>query len=558
MPWPADATAEAAARRLRQQPGTHAATARGNIKFVPGAPSDEDAAYARGWTALTKLQKRAAVLLLAGLNDSSTAAHLLEAYRKAVASRSFNMRTGEPGVKAGDADLVVAIDELYAELATHDGEQYLVGRQESLDTGLPEGKMCAFARNLSATLDTLRPMRKRRNVAPAIYGDPTFATSDAGYQATLCKLEISERERLAGMADAHWQAADKRFVKGHGASPDSNTPGQVASSAELAGVLERADATGPVVVAVVGWSQEMMGIVPRVVGVAGTTLGDCADVNAQGGKHRASACIAQHWLRYVFPERIRPAWMNACTKACKTPCETAGHDANRRAAYPDKAKARVALADELRRQGLGRQLCFVDASALPLTPHDWAEAASISQTCDVVVIVSVSCPGDAPEGVPCLPAPVRKRARPVAAGAPGLSDDLFGVLKEAVEGDASVGSWLTRGQVEAEKVQMIQELVAEMERQPQWLLTPRHHQILNTARRVVAEGGAYESNSEDEDDADDRLSEPEFLVPGGLKLPRYYVSGPLAGHHENCDSTRCMCSDGTGIGANGAKSMRLG
>ena len=64
MPWPADATAEAAARRLRQQPGTHAArhtaTAHGNIKFVPGAPSDEDAACARGLTALTKLQKRAA------------------------------------------------------------------------------------------------------------------------------------------------------------------------------------------------------------------------------------------------------------------------------------------------------------------------------------------------------------------------------------------------------------------------------------------------------------------------------------------------------------------
>lgn len=62
-----------ASSQARTPPGTHAATAHGNIKFVPGAPSDEDAACARGLTALTKLQKRAAQQLLAGLNDSSTA-----------------------------------------------------------------------------------------------------------------------------------------------------------------------------------------------------------------------------------------------------------------------------------------------------------------------------------------------------------------------------------------------------------------------------------------------------------------------------------------------------
>ena len=37
-------------------------------------------------------------------------------------------------------------------------------------------------------------------VAPVIDGDPMFGTSDAGNQATLHKLEISERERLVATA----------------------------------------------------------------------------------------------------------------------------------------------------------------------------------------------------------------------------------------------------------------------------------------------------------------------------------------------------------------------
>ena len=542
MSEPADATAEAAARRLRQQPGTHAATAHGNIKFVPGAPSDKDAAEARGWTALTQLEKRATKELLAGLDGSSTAAQLREAYCRAVLFRGFDMRMGEPRTKVGDADLAIAIDKLYAELAAHAGELYLVGKQESFETGLPEGNMCAFTRHLCAALDTLRPMRKRRNVAPAIDGDPMFGTSDAGNQATLRKLEISERERLAGVATAHWQAAGKRFVKGHAASPESNTLGQAASGAELAALLERADATGPVVIAVAGWSQETMGIATRIVGCGAVTLGDCAEVNAQNGKHRTAACIAQHWLRYVFPARIRPAWTKACTAACKTPCETAGHDPLRRAAYPDKAKAREALADELRKQGYGRQLCFVDASALPLTVHDWWEATTISQTCGAVVIVSVSCPGDAPEGVPLLPAPVRQRARPRAAvaGAPGLNADLLGMLRELVREDP---------------MQKIQALLSEAQTL-QCEPSAAQHRVLKTARTMVEERGDYVSNSEDEDEDDDHLSEPEYF--GRHKLPRYYVSGPFKGHHENCDATRCMCSDSTAIGAGGGKSRRLG
>ena len=37
---------------------------------------------------------------------------------------------------------------------------------------------------------------------------------------------------------------------------------------------------------------------------------------------------------------------------------------------------------------------FVDATDLPLEPHDWDEAAKIADTCSITFVVSMYAPGD--------------------------------------------------------------------------------------------------------------------------------------------------------------------
>lgn len=77
-------------------------------------------------------------------------------------------------------------------------------------------------------------------------------------------------------------------------------------------------------------------------------LGDCSTVDPQPlSRSRTSADLARRLLEARFPGRMR------------------------RGEYRQKSDAREALAQELHGTKL---VCFVDATELPLQPHDWDEA----------------------------------------------------------------------------------------------------------------------------------------------------------------------------------------
>jgi hypothetical protein len=348
-----------------------------------------------------------------------------------------------------------------------------------------------------------------------------YGTSDPGYQKTLRRLTDEEIKANTAATAAHYAAAVKLFM--NGVKARVSTDEQKACTAELLWLVKQQQQQQGVI-AVHGWSPGMMGRAAKAanddLGYGVVFLGDCAKVsNLDGAKSRTSACIAQHWLQHGFPERMR------------------------RGDYNDKKKARAALKQEL--QG-ARYLCFVDATELKLTRYDWEEAQKVSAECATVVVVSVGCKADVPDGVPCLAPPAGSTARPrahlrgmqVAAAArpPPLTEvqpQIYTSIKKLIhpEDGREDPFW---EELRKRKLKDLSALVGKLEKhEPK--LNPEQMQRLKKARTVIEEGGAYVSDTESE----------------GEELYRE------DGHYWRCCEMRCVCPNSTGIGA-GSKSKLWG
>jgi hypothetical protein len=353
-------------------------------------------------------------------------------------------------------------------------------------------------------------------------------SSDRGYQGTLKRLTAQQLKWNADATDAHIAAQKKLFMAG--ADAPVSTGDQVACVEELRWLIEQhpwftgGDMELPMIIAVDRWTAGMMGraagSIYKALEYPAVYLGNCAEVIDQtGAKGRTSACIAQHWLRDDFPERLE------------------------RGAYSDKKKARVALAEEITRAEYGRQLCFIDASTIGFTRYDWEEAQKVSLACDAVVIVSIGCKADGFDSIPCLGPPAESTARTrahlragqaKAAAAPTpLTQQLYGAIKGMLE-DPEDGSW---NNIRKRQVEKLSAKVSAFE-QYETQLGPAKKRLLQIGRAVIEEGGAYASDTESEDE-----KEPELCRPAGAPLYR-----EKDGHYWRCCERRCVCTHSTSSG----------
>jgi len=389
-----------------------------------------------------------------------------------------------------------------------------------------------------------------------------YGSSDPGYQGTLKRLTAQQQEWNAAATAAHKAAQTKAFMEGHEAK--NNTADQAACIDELLWLMQKHprltenDRQLPFVIAVDRWSPGMMGRAAAAVeshddlGYASMFLGDCtAVVDLVGTKDRTSACIAQHWLHDDFPER--------------------------KGKFEDKNKAREALADEIKRAGYGRQLCFVDASVTDFTIFDWEEAENVSLECDAVVIVSVKSKAaatlpavkkrkqsassqlalqpskrqqveaelkqkrDSERKFPCLDQPEDslarrrahqaqaraqevKKAAAAAAAQPTLTQQLYREIRGMLE-DPADGSW---NNIRKRQVDKLTAKVGELSKETQ--LTAQQTVWLKEARAVLAAGGPYVSDTEGESGSESDSEEDD-------------------GHHWRCCNERCVCQFSSGIGA---------
>jgi len=347
-----------------------------------------------------------------------------------------------------------------------------------------------------------------------------YGMSDPGYQETLRRLTDEEIKANTAATAAHRAAAVKLFMSGVGARV--STDEQKACTAELRFLLiNQQQQQG--VIAVHGWSAGMMGRAAKAVnddlryGVM--FLGDCANVsNLDRAKSRTSACIAQHWLQYDFPKRMQHG------------------------EYNDKKKARAVLKQEL--QEGARYLCFVDATELKLTRYDWEEAQKVSAECDAVVVVSVGCEADVPDGVLCLAPPAESTARPRAhlrahlrtrqVAAKSAPTELQRQLYEDIKKILANPEDDCLDNIRKRKLGDLSALVSELG-EHEHKLNPEQRQRLKKARTVIEAGGPYVSDTE---------SEEEELYRED-------------GHYWRCCEMRCVCTNSTGIGA-GIKSKLWG
>ena len=370
-----------------------------------------------------------------------------------------------------------------------------------------------------------------------------YGMSDAGYQSTLRRLTAAQKASNEQANAAQYKSAEQRFMDGTDAAL---TPGQRICAAQLRARV--APGQEPKVVAVVQWSDHTMGCVAKAIwseyGYGAVYVGDCAqviDLQLSRGR-KGSAHIAREMLRQQFPER------------------------SRQHAYNDKANACQALKEETVTAGNGRRLCFLDAVTLPFQDCDWLEAARIATACDAILIVSVKCEADAPDGVPVLRAPREQTARP--------RENIKRVLAEPVQPEP----------VQPEPVQpkrqltpLCHEILAilndpvAMRRitEPRRLaalstlrhkldeleycgrysgvrrqLPPQAKELVRVGRAILEEGGDYASDTEDEDECD-----ADGDVRARVQLP---------GHRERCCKCRCVCPTSSGIDSNSGKTRRLG
>ena len=179
-----------------------------------------------------------------------------------------------------------------------------------------------------------------------------YGPSDAGYQARLKKLTAQQQEWNATATAAHEAAQTELFKTGVAAK--NNTADQTACIGKLLSDIQQ-NKELPLVLAVRRWTSGMMGRAAKAVhshGYGIVFLGDCAEVvDLAGTKNRTSVCIAQHWLRGAFPDR--------------------------KGQFKQKRDARDALAEEIKKARLGRQVCFIDASVIGFSRYDWEEAQKV-------------------------------------------------------------------------------------------------------------------------------------------------------------------------------------
>ena len=208
-----------------------------------------------------------------------------------------------------------------------------------------------------------------------------YGPSDAGYQARLKKLTAQQQEWNATATAAHEAAQTELFKTGVAAK--NNTADQTACIGKLLSDIQQ-NKELPLVLAVRRWTSGMMGRAAKAVhshGYGIVFLGDCAEVvDLAGTKNRTSVCIAQHWLRGAFPDR--------------------------KGQFKQKRDARDALAEEIKKKQLGRQVCFIDASVIGFSRYDWEEAEKVSIECDAVIVVSVDSQATA-----TLPAVKKRKPR---------------------------------------------------------------------------------------------------------------------------------------------------
>ena len=387
-----------------------------------------------------------------------------------------------------------------------------------------------------------------------------YAPSSADYQATLLRMTTEQRALNDAATAALYQKGHDEFVAGTEAK--DNTLEQTECCKELACLARQGTVT---VVALEKWSRDDMGRAgmhwndKHDGGVY--FIGECVEIDGQTKKVRIaggdSACIAHHWLKLHFSDRLKQGDYIA-----------------------SKPNALEALEDELRKAHAqanlipqGRYLVFVDARFHRFTDHDWAEAAKVARGCGALLAVSVDARDDAPKGTPFVKSVDHNRrlrlqreakrtaketkAKAAAARLAGLSTS----VRELSTPESSWGATvLAHQQKRKERAldrmpALVKELAVLLARAPPSQL-PKERRMLKTASAMLEQRGDYVSGSDEEDDDnDDHLSEPEWF--GKFKLPRYHISGPLEGHHESCCSERCRCSGSTGIGANGGKSRRL-
>ena len=367
---------------------------------------------------------------------------------------------------------------------------------------------------------------RRKNARERPDDGRMYGMSDAGYQGKL-KLLTKRQRALNDQVNADRRKNDAAlFVQGTEAT--DNTTSQAACCKELLFLIQHHPRVKgdkkplPIVIAVEQWSAGMMGRAAKAVnetlGYGAVYLGDCAEVVdlklSRGRPDGASANIAQHWLRYEFPERME------------------------RGEYKDKQNARAALAQENSRANLGRQLCFVNATEVGLKNHDWLEVQHISLQCDAVMVVAVKCQAEALVKVPFLCAPEESTARPRAN---------LNKLQRQQEGGRRllererktildiINDPVWQDKTRLRKLDRMRELVDQLEgirRKNPAELSEGQHEMLQTARKVLEEGGPYVSDSEEDVD-----QEP----PDGL----YREDG----HHWRCTEERCLCFDSTNIGS---------
>jgi hypothetical protein len=363
-----------------------------------------------------------------------------------------------------------------------------------------------------------------------------YGTSDAGYQAKLSHLTDAEIKANTAATAAHYAAEVKLFMDG--ANARVGTGEQVECTAELLWLVKQ-QRPQQGVIAVDRWSAGMMGRAAKAVnddldyGVV--FLGDCAKVsNLDGAKSRTSACIAQHWLQYDFPERMQ------------------------RGEYNDKKKARAALKEEL--QEGARYLCFVDATELKLTRYDWEEAQKVSSECNTVVVVSVGCEADVPDGVMCLAPPAESTARPRAhlrarqVAAKSALTELQRQLYEDIKKILANPEDDCLDNIRKRKLDDFSALVSELGKH-EHKLNPEQVHRLKKARTVIEEGGAYVSDTESEDESEQQAAAPasSSSAPRDPTAHLYREDG----HYWRCCEMRCVCPNSTGIGA-GSKSKLWG
>ena len=402
-----------------------------------------------------------------------------------------------------------------------------------------------------------------------------YAPSSADYQATLLRMTTEQRALNDAATAALYQKGHDEFVAGTEAK--DNTLEQTECCKELACLARQGTVT---VVALEKWSRDDMGRAGMhwndKHGGGVYFNGECVEIDGQTKKVRIaggdSACIAHHWLKLHFSDRLKQGDYIA-----------------------SKPNALEALEDELRKAHAqanfipqGRYLVFVDARFHRFTDHDWAEAAKVARGCGALLAVSVDARDDAPKGTPFVKSvdhnrrlrlkweakrTAKETKAKAAAEAAAEAAETAAAKVAALLAEGSIlrelstpeSSWKNLDVLEERQERkeraldrmpaLVKELAVLLARAPPSQL-PKERRMLKTASAMLEQRGDYVSGSDEEDDDDDdHLSEPEWF--GKFKLPRYHISGPLEGHHESCCSERCRCSGSTGIGANGGKSRRL-